>query len=77
MLLVCGGCECTVGVFVECGLKCVFVCVGWVCVRYACVFVVCGFVVNVGQVSVCVWALYVCVCLDVCGCVWCVFAECV
>ena len=81
MLLVCGGCECTVGVFVECGLKCVFVCVGWVCVRYACVFVVCGFVVNVGQVSVCVWALYVCVCVwmcvGVCGvCLRSVFCVC-
>ena len=27
MLFVCGGCECTVGVFVECGVMCVFVCV--------------------------------------------------
>ena len=34
---------------------------------------------NVGQVSVfvCVGFVCVCVCLDVCGYVWCVFAECV
>ena len=77
MLFVCGGCNCTVGVFVECGMMCVFVCVGWVCVRCACVFVVCGFVVIVWQVSVFVCEGFVCVCgFRLCWCVWCVFAEC-